>query len=328
MIDLLHLEPTHISKNLKGKYILLYGEPKVGKTTFLSKIPKTLILSFEPGTNALNNVYAQPIATWAEFKMAINQLRMPELKDKFDIVGIDTADVAYDLCVKFICNNNGVTQIGEIPYGAGYDLVKKEFAGAFNDIAFLGYGMVFISHSTEKKFKNEKDEEYSQLIPAMPPRAYNVVNKLVDIIGYIRTITAPDNTQTTKIFLRGNDRFWAGSRFKYIEPVVDFSYESVTNAIYKAIDKEILASSDNVENDNKATEESNPYFQLDYDTLMEEAKELWLNLTANGNGEKAQAILAKVDELCNTPGKNTKISEITEDKVEILEQVVHFMKSM
>ena len=324
MVDLMNLEPTRISKNLKGKFILLYGEPKVGKTTFLSKIPKTLILSFEPGTNALNNVYAQPIQTWADFKMAINQLRMPALKEKFDIIGIDTADVAYDLCVKQICSNNGVNQIGEIPWGGGYDLVKKEFASAFNDLAFLGYGMVFISHSTEKKFKNEKDEEYVQLCPAMPSRAYDIVNKLVDIIGYIRTITT-DGVQNTKIFLRGNDRFWAGSRFKYIEPVVDFSYDSVTKAIYDAIEKEINATTEETA-ENKENDEYNPYFKVDYGVLMDEAKQLWLKLT-NGNEENAKAILNEVDRLMDTPGKYTKISEIPEDKIAILQEVITFMKN-
>lgn len=324
MVDLLNLTPITISKNLKGKFILLYGEPKVGKTTFLSKIPKTLILSFEPGTNALNNVYAQPIQTWADFKMAIQQLRMPELKEKFDIIGIDTADVAYDLCVKKICSDNGVSQINEIPYGGGYDLAKKEFANAFNDLAFMGYGMVFISHSTEKKFKNEKGEEYTQLAPAMQNRAYDIVNKLVDIIGYIRTVTQEDGTRKTKIFLRGDDRFWAGSRFKYIEPVVDFSYESVTDAIYAAIDKEIEATGSA---EGATNEEYNPYFKRSYDSLMTEAKQLWLKLT-NGNSSNAKTILEKVDEFLGTPGKNTKISELTEDKVEILEEVVNFMKGM
>lgn len=324
MVDLLNLAPITISKNLKGKFILLYGEPKVGKTTFLSKIPKTLILSFEPGTNALNNIYAQPIQTWADFKTAIQQLRMPELKEKFDIIGIDTADVAYDLCVKKICSDNGVSQINEIPYGGGYDLAKKEFANAFNDLAFMGYGMVFISHSTEKKFKNEKGEEYTQLAPAMQNRAYDIVNKLVDIIGYIRTVTLEDGTRKTKIFLRGDDRFWAGSRFKYIEPVVDFSYKSVTDAIYSAIDKEIEISG---EKESVATEEFNPYFKRSYESLMADAKQLWLKLT-NGNSANAKTILEKVDELLGTPGKNTKISELTEDKTEILEEVVNFMKEM
>ena len=49
MIDLLNLEPTKISKDLKGKYILIYGRPKIGKTTLASEFPKNLLLAFEPG---------------------------------------------------------------------------------------------------------------------------------------------------------------------------------------------------------------------------------------------------------------------------------------
>ena len=48
-IDLMALEPQKISKDLKGKYILLYGEEKVGKTTIASKFPKVLIAAFEMG---------------------------------------------------------------------------------------------------------------------------------------------------------------------------------------------------------------------------------------------------------------------------------------
>ena len=327
MIDLLHLEPTRISKNLKGKFILLYGLPKVGKTEFLSKMPKSLILSFEPGTNALNNVYAVPIQTWSDFKAAISQLRLPALKEKFDVIGIDTADMAYELCIKQICSNNGVTQLGDIPYGQGYDLAKKEFSGALNELAFMGYGLAFTSHSTEKKLTNEKGEEFLQLAPAMPNRAYDIVNKLVDIIGYIRELPPvnPDE-RNVKIYLRGNDRFWAGSRFKYIEPVVDFSYESVANAIYSAIDKEISATTGG-SIENQTSDEYNPYFKVSYSSLMDEAKQDWLDLT-NANGENAQKILDKVDELMGTPGAHTKISAISEDKIEILQQVVDFMKNM
>ena len=38
MVDLLNLEPVKISKNLKGKYILIYGEPKVRKDIFSGAI--------------------------------------------------------------------------------------------------------------------------------------------------------------------------------------------------------------------------------------------------------------------------------------------------
>jgi RecA-family ATPase len=35
-IDLLNLQPQKISKDLKGKTVLLYGNAKVGKTTLAS----------------------------------------------------------------------------------------------------------------------------------------------------------------------------------------------------------------------------------------------------------------------------------------------------
>lgn len=43
MIDLLSLEPQSISKDLKGKYILLYGLPGVGKTSLASEFKNVLI---------------------------------------------------------------------------------------------------------------------------------------------------------------------------------------------------------------------------------------------------------------------------------------------
>ena len=42
-IDLLALEPQTISRNLKGKYAMLYGLPGVGKTSLAAQFPKVLI---------------------------------------------------------------------------------------------------------------------------------------------------------------------------------------------------------------------------------------------------------------------------------------------
>ena len=48
-IDLLNLQPTTISRDLKGKYICLFGKPKVGKTTFAVQAPRNLLVAFEKG---------------------------------------------------------------------------------------------------------------------------------------------------------------------------------------------------------------------------------------------------------------------------------------
>ena len=93
-MDLLNLQPTRISRSLKGKYILAYGQEKIGKTTLVSSFPKSLIFSFEPGTNAMDNIFAQNITCWSDFRVALRQLKLDGVKEKFDFIGIDTVDIA------------------------------------------------------------------------------------------------------------------------------------------------------------------------------------------------------------------------------------------
>lgn len=122
MIDLLNLQPTVISRDLRSKYLLIYGQPKVGKTSFAAQLPNNLIFSFEIGTNALSGIYALPITKWSDLKIAIKQLEKPEAREKFHTVTFDTVSVAYSLCEKYICAQNGVQSIGDIPYGKSLPL--------------------------------------------------------------------------------------------------------------------------------------------------------------------------------------------------------------
>lgn len=310
-IDLLTLEPQKISKNLKGKFIMVYGLPGVGKTTLGAQFPKALVLGFECGTNALNNIYVQPIKTWQDWKQAANQLikKKEQLQDKFENIILDTVDSMWDLCVKYICSNNGVERLGDLPWGQGYDIAKQEFQNLLRELTFAGYGVVFISHSAEKTFKDENGEEFTQITVALPNRPYEIVNKMVDIIGYIRQIKQEDGESKRFIFFRGNDNFFAKSRFRYIVPKVEFSYDNIVNAIYEAIDKEVENSG------GEASEDENPYWKRTFEDLMEEAKAVWTKVIQKEKGKEASEILEK------TFGKPTKFSEITEsdkDKLEIV----------
>lgn len=116
-IDLLSIQPSVISKDLREKYILLAGEPKIGKTEFCTQAPDALILAFEKGTNARPGAMVQPIEKWSEFKQVLRQLEKAEVKEKFATICIDTVGIAYDACDQFICQQNGVQKIGDIPYG-------------------------------------------------------------------------------------------------------------------------------------------------------------------------------------------------------------------
>ena len=70
-IDILNIQPSVISRDLKGKYVLIYGAPKVGKTSFATKFKKNLILAFDMGTNALDGVDVQPVQKWSDLKLVV-----------------------------------------------------------------------------------------------------------------------------------------------------------------------------------------------------------------------------------------------------------------
>ena len=44
-IDILNITPTTISRDLRGKYLGLYSQPKAGKTSFAAQAPNNLLLA-------------------------------------------------------------------------------------------------------------------------------------------------------------------------------------------------------------------------------------------------------------------------------------------
>lgn len=322
-INLLELEPQQISRDLRGKQVLLYGLPKAGKTTLASQIDKVLIASFEAGTNALHNVLVQPIVKWNDWKTVVRQLikDKEKLKDKIAVIAIDTVDEAYKLCEKYMCNQAGVDTVKEIAaYGGGYKMVDDEFSSTFRELAFAGYGMFFISHSQEKTMKDSKGQEYNQIYPALANRPFNIINKMVDIIAYLRQVDVQDGEQIVQkryLYFRGDNRFYAGSRFAHIAPRVELSYDNLVKAIYDAIDAEVAAKGGGT-----ATEEANPYYKLDYDGLMQEASALWGQLSDRGLTEKAQEILEAEF------GRKIKFSETTPADVEKISKVLFEIKEI
>src|SRR5699024_8152827 len=107
IMDLLNLEPTKVSKDLKSKIIFFYGDVKSGKTTTASKFPKALIAATEIGTNALNNVFVQPIQKWGDMNRLLKELKKEPVQEKFETIVIDTADNLYDLAEDYVLSQHG-----------------------------------------------------------------------------------------------------------------------------------------------------------------------------------------------------------------------------
>lgn len=315
-IDLLNLKPSVISKDLREKYLLLAGAPKIGKTEFCSLAPDALILAFEMGTNARPGVLVQPIEKWTDFKLALRQLEKPEAKEKFATICIDTVGIAYDLCEKFICQQAGVQKIGDIPYGGGYSALSKEFETSLRKITMLGYGLIMTCHLKEN---TNSDGDVIGYKPDLNNRCLKIVNGLVDIIGVITQSWNEKGESERWIQTRATPTITAGSRFRYLEPKIRFGYQEFVDALARAIEAEEQHGAVVVETTEKNTEE-----KIDFNSLRKEAQELWTELVGKDE-ENAVVILKKIEIIM---GRKMKLSEFTEDQADLMALVVAEMREM
>ena len=320
MIDILNIQPTVISRDLKGKFVCIYSLPKVGKTSLACQFPKNLLLGFEHGWNALAGIRPQEITKWADFKQVIRQLEKPEARQMYDTVTIDTVGIAWQMCEDFICAQNAVQKIGDVPWGGGYSACKKEFENCLRKITQLGYGLVIIAHVEKRVEKRADDSEVEILGPQIPKRAYEIVNQLVDIIGYIDITWDEEGNSERWLYTRKTPTVMAGSRFKYLAPKIKFGYQELVDAIAEAIDKsEKLDGATVVDYQETEIKE-----ELSFNAIREEAGDLWTKLIEI-NPENSRAILKKVEMIF---GRTMKLSEITEDQVDLFYLVVLDMRDM
>ena len=289
---------------------------KIGKTEFCCQSPDALILAFEIGTNARPGAIVQKIDTWSTFKLVLRQLEKPEAKEKFSTICIDTVTIAYDLCEQFICAQNSVQKIGDIPYGQGYSSLSKEFETALRKITMLGYGLIMTCHLKEI---NDDDGKAIGYKPDLNNRCLKIVNGLVDVIAVITQTWNEKGESERWIQTRATPTITAGSRYKYLAPRIPFGYNEFVKALGEAIDKEQEHGATVVDTIENTIEE-----RMSFADIRNEASALWTELVEK-DPENANRILKKVEIVF---GRKLKLSEITEDQTELFELILLDMRDM
>ena len=322
-INLLALEPHKVSRDLSGYITYIYGEGKTGKTTLATRAGGPLLLAFERGYNALPGVIAQDITSWSEVRAVLRELKKPEVKEKFKTIIVDTVDIAGTLCEKYICAQNDVDKIGDIPYGGGWTLMKKEFEEVFRTMTQLGYAVFFISHCKDKVFKTEEGIEYNQVIPSCPSSFNNIAKDMADIYAYAKKYKDKETgTAKVKLILRSVDNSVdTGSRVKYIDPEVPMDYNALVEALNKAIDVEAKMYDNKYVTDERNVESVKK--ELDYDSLIAEFSDITMKLMtkdAPSYGPKITYIVEKY------LGKGKKVSESSIAQVELIDLIVAEIK--
>lgn len=319
-INLLNIQPNKVSRDLSGYMTYLYAPGGAGKTTFGSQMPSPLILAAEKGYSAIPGVMAQDIDSWTTMRQVVRELKKPEVKATFKTLVIDTVDLLSQLCEKYICNQLGIENIGDGGWSVnGWSKVKKEWEETFRTLSMEGYAILFISHCKDKTFTRKNGTTYNQIVPSCS-NAYNeIIRNMVDIEAYI---SIDEVTKERRLILRSeDDSVECKCRFKYIDTSIPFGYQSLTDALNRAIDKEAEETNGQfVTNEKKAPIEQKTY---DYDALMTEFKEISTKLVT-ANQSNAIKITAIIDRIL---GKSKKINETTPDQAELVYLVIDEIKA-
>lgn len=328
-IDIFNIKPHKVSRSLEGYTVMFYGEPKTGKTSTAAKFPKALLLGFEVGYLAIGGVKPQPINKWSEFKQVLKQLKDPKAHELYSNIIIDTADIAYDLCEKYICNQAGVSTIREIPYGGGFSQTSKEFDECLRAIPQMGYGLVMISHSQDKTFTDENGNEYNQIVPTLSNRPRLIVDRMSDVIGYAHPVEEEDGRTHTVLYMRGTPRFVAGSRFKYTPDSIDFTYDNLVKAIGDAIDKQAEEDAGQFVTDERTTAyevNEGPNFE----DMKNEFKELTIKIQRSvSKDEFKESWTPKIIEITDKYlGVGKKVNDCTAKQSEQLALILDDLKDL
>lgn len=303
-VDISKIQPTRLCKDLRGRFIEIFGREKSGKTSTAVMWPKPLLCAFEVGYHALVNVYAADIDSWSTFKDICRQLKRPEMKEMYQTIIIDTVGIAYSMCEDFVKQQHGVTEISEIAWGRGFKALREEFDKTFRELSKQGYGIVFIAHSKTKvtDVMDSDGNKLEQISPNLPPACAEAVNGLVDVIAYLGVEYDENRNATRWLYLRETPTIFAGSRYRAIAPKIPLSYDGLVKAVADAMEEEARITGTGFISEEEMTESDAEIPEATFQEVMDEARKHWSDYLAAATSDEdkdirlntMQAIISKI----------------------------------
>ena len=317
-IDLLQIQPHQVSRDLSGYITYIYGAPKVGKTSLAAQTKDSLLIAAEKGYNAIAGIIAQDVTSWSEMRQVYKELKKDEVKARFKVLIVDTIDLLAKYCTKYICSQQGIAELSDLPYGKAYSLMRSEFEDIFNNLAQMGYAVIFISHAQDATFTRPDGSEYTKIIPSLGPAKVNaIIENMADIYGYAHIVRDAEGKSQRVLTLRSSDDSIAcGSRFRYMQEEIPLTYDALVEALNRAIDAEAENDPSLVTNNPIAVNKK----ELDFDKLKNDFNKLVKQIQEASGNDFGNIWAPKIVNITNKIlGKGKRISDLTPDQVELLE---------
>jgi GTPase SAR1 family protein len=243
--------------NLDEYTYLIYGEPKVGKTTFASHFPNAIFLATEAGHKFIecfkvdingdikdeSGKVVKKVLPFEHFKLVCRDLIKAE--HEYKTVVIDTADNLYIMAAKSVCRKMGIEHESDADFGKAYSRIKEEIMTVIHALTQHGLGVVFISHVDNREVTisqtiSDGNGEHitaevtkKQIDATLSGSAKKLIRGLCDMIFYCYI----DDKGKRWFRTKQNESIVAGDRSGKLPPIMPLSYTALEKELKKQKDK-------------------------------------------------------------------------------------------
>lgn len=218
------------AESVDPKTMVLFSQPKMGKTTVLSELPNSLLIDLENGSGFVDavkyNVTAEakkektlPIIKLKQLINAIKESNEAAGEYTYKYLIIDTVTALEDIVLPLANKLYKATPMGRnwtgndvttLPNGAGYYFTRKALTDTLNELEDICDTLIIVGHVKDKLVEvegKEMNERGLSLTGKMP----SILCSQVDAIGYLFR-----DENRTVINFKPSQKMLSGGRAKHL----------------------------------------------------------------------------------------------------------------